>query len=271
MPYRCHNLAGSGASALLLLAACLGSTAEDWPASAQIPPVLDVLSPSTSLGGAANSWPVSAGMPSELAVLSPSMSPREVDLAEPAAARPPLTPATSHSMRTVLLRTHTILAFLAAASILVFMIGGGAANVGHRTPPAWGPELVERYPFRTWARHVLVWSILTDLDARRKAAAVILQLRGGAAELVESPPPQAIIAGGAINGVNVDPMTFLMHALSERYAQLGEETRLSAITELMHFTRHGRERIDDLITRFDRIRQRANQEGQMTMSVQGLS
>ena len=131
--------------------------------------------------------------------------------------------------------------------------------------------MAERYPFKHWARDVLVWSILTDLDARRKAAAVILQLRGGAQELVRALPPQAILAGGVINGVAVDSMTFLMHALSERYSQLGEESRLSAITELMNFNRRGRERIDDLISRFDTIRQRANQEGQLTMSVQGLT
>ena len=48
-------------------------------------------------------------------------------------------------------------------------------------------------------------------------------------------PPQAIIAGGLINGVQVDTMTFLMHKLTENYSQLGEETRLAALTELMNF------------------------------------
>ena len=63
-------------------------------------------------------------------------------------------------------------------------------------------------------------------------------------------------------------MTFLMHALFERYAQLGEETRLAAMTELMTLSRHGQERIDDLLTRFDTIRQRANDQGQMMLNVQ---
>ncbi|CAE8605145.1 unnamed protein product [Polarella glacialis] len=148
---------------------------------------------------------------------------------------------------------------------------GAGTNVGYRTPPSWGPELEARYPFRHWSRDVLVWTILTDMDAARKAAAVILQLRGGAEELARGLPPQAIVAGGLINGVQADPMTFLMHSLSERYAQLGEETRLAAITELMTFQRNGHERIDDLITRFDIIRQRANDQGQMALSVQGLT
>ena len=62
-----------------------------------------------------------------------------------------------------------------------------------------------------------------------------------------------------------------MHALSERFAQLGEESRLAAVTELMGFARQGQERIDGLITRFDTVRQRANQEGQLTMSIQGIT
>ena len=149
---------------------------------------------------------------------------------------------------------------------------GGQGNVSGRGPPAWSPEMETRYPFRNWSRDIMVWSILnSDLDARRKCAAVILQLRGGAEELVRALPPQAIIAGGHINGVQVDPMTFLMHSLSERYSQLGEETRLAALTDLMNFHRQGQERIDALITRFDTIRQRANQEGQLAMSMQGLA
>jgi hypothetical protein len=55
----------------------------------------------------------------------------------------------------------------------------------------------------------MIWSILnSDLDSRRKCAAVILQLKGGAQELVRGLPPQAILAGGLINGVAVDPILF---------------------------------------------------------------
>ena len=93
---------------------------------------------------------------------------------------------------------------------------------GQRRPPAWGPEMESRYSFRHWARDIMVWSILnSDLDARRKCAAVILELRGGAEELVRGLPPQAIMAGGVVNGVAVDPMTYVLHALSERFPHLG--------------------------------------------------
>ena len=62
-----------------------------------------------------------------------------------------------------------------------------------------------------------------------------------------------------------------MHGLAENFAQMGEEARLASITELMTFSRQGAERIDSLITRFDGVRQRAQDQGAMVMSVQGIS
>ena len=187
--------------------------------------------------------------------------------------RSPLMWVGSHApLQKIRQHPYVILALASLGVIGYMQPGGNSLHGSTRQPPAWSPEIESRYPFRHWARDIMVWSILnSDLDPRRKCAAVILQLRGGAEELVRGLPPQAIINGGQINGTAVDPMTFLMHSLSERYSQLGEETRLSAITDLMNFNRIGQERIDALITRFDTIRQRANQEGQLNISIQGLT
>ena len=43
------------------------------------------------------------------------------------------------------------------------------------------------------------------------------------------------------------------------------------MTELMTFRRQGNERIDDLLLRFDLVRSRANQEGRVALSTQGLA
>ncbi len=43
------------------------------------------------------------------------------------------------------------------------------------------------------------------------------------------------------------------------------------MTELLNFPREGREQIDDLLTRFDVIRQRANMEGGLAMNTQGIT
>ena len=166
----------------------------------------------------------------------------------------------------------TMSAFTTIICLMLPGVDGGGRNNSNRYPHEWGPEMESRYPFRRWARHVMIWSIFnSDLDARRKCAAVLSVLRGGAAEWSQALPPQAILTGGIVNGVQADPMTYLMHALSERFAQMGEEARLGSITELMTFTRNGQERIDSLITRFDGIRQRAQDQGMLLISVQGLA
>ena len=101
----------------------------------------------------------------------------------------------------------------------------------------------------------MMWSILSDMDPARQAAAVLLQLRGAAAEFVQDMPAQAILYGGFLNGAQVDPMTYLMHALGEKYAQLGEEVRLTAITDFLNFSRGPQEHVDELLARFDTVRQ----------------
>ena len=101
-----------------------------------------------------------------------------------------------------------------------------------RTPPAWGPEQEQTYPFRQWSRDVMLWSIATELEPARKAAAVMLNLRAAAREVSRQIPPQAIVDGGVINGIAVDPLTFLMHALQERFGNLGAEVRVQAVTRL---------------------------------------
>jgi len=74
-----------------------------------------------------------------------------------------------------------------------------------------------------------------------------------------------------LNGIHVDGMTYLLSILSERYADLGEEVRLKAITELMQFTRQGNEAIDVMISRFEILRQRAAVQGAMALNYEALS
>ena len=145
----------------------------------------------------------------------------------------------------------------------------GRSGPNARSPPSWGPEQAHRhrYSFKDWSRDILVWTILSELEPCQ-ADAVILQLRGGADEFARGLPPVAIIAVGMVNGVMIDPMAYLMHSLSEKCTQLGEEARLSALTGLMTFAWRPGERIDDLITCFDSVRQRANDAGQLALSVQ---
>lgn len=162
-----------------------------------------------------------------------------------------------------------VLSWTAVASVACHMF----ANHGHalRAPPAWGPEGESSYPFQQWTRDVMLWSIASDMEPARKAASVMLVLRGAAKEMTRQIPAQAVVDGGIVNGVAVDPLTYLMHALQERFGNLGEEIRVQAITELMSFSRKGHEPIDSLLVRFDSIRARAAEQGGAVVSVQGVT
>ena len=77
--------------------------------------------------------------------------------------------------------------------------------------------------------------------------------------------------GGVLNGVSVDPVTFLLGTLPARYSALEEESRLAAMTEMLGFQRRQGENINSLLARYDTVRQRANTEGQFVMSVEGCA
>ena len=62
-----------------------------------------------------------------------------------------------------------------------------------------------------------------------------------------------------------------MHTLAERYAPLGEETRLRAMTDLFNFDRRSGESVDDLLTRFDITRTVATNEGGVGLDVRALT
>lgn len=65
-----------------------------------------------------------------------------------------------------------------------------------------------------------------DLTDGRKAAAVVSQLQGAAAELAAEILAQVLLADGQMNSVATEPLTFVMHQLAENHGELGEETRL---------------------------------------------
>ena len=83
--------------------------------------------------------------------------------------------------------------------------------------------------------------------------------------------PQELTQGGVVGGVVVDPVTLLFHALQTRFAPLGEETRLAALTSFMSFHRKPHGRINELLTRFEASQNRAINEAGFRMSYEGLS
>ena len=146
-----------------------------------------------------------------------------------------------------------------------------ATHHSSKLPPTWSPEQ-DRYTFQMWNRDVLLWSIANgDIEPHRQAALLLSQLRGGARELTRDIPTTVITQGTIYNGNQVDGFAFIMGILTERYGPIGEEQRLKVAKELMDFDRKPHEKIDDLLTRFEIVRHRANEVGNCQMSIDLLS
>jgi hypothetical protein len=109
------------------------------------------------------------------------------------------------------------------------------------------------------------------MEQSQKAALLLSQLRGAAQTLTREIPIDIILQGADINGRRVDPVTYILTMLAERYAQLGEESRLKAMSEIFEFHRRGHERIDDLLARFSTVQQRAQGQGMVALPYESLS
>jgi hypothetical protein len=164
-----------------------------------------------------------------------------------------------------------VMLFICAISCHMVLPGGGNRDTNHRTPPGWGPENEASYSFKTYMTDLMLWSMLTDLAPHQQAAAIILRLQGAAKELARTLTPQEITTGGVVNGVQLDPVSYIVLGLHARFAQLGEETRLVAMTEMLSFHRKPNENINEVLTRYEVVRQRARVEGQFVMSTEGCA
>ncbi len=118
---------------------------------------------------------------------------------------------------------------------------------------------------------ISLWVMLTDLQPHQQCAVITMRLGGSAREMARMITPQEMMFGGARNGVNMDPMTYLLGALQLRFADLEEESRLSSMTEMLAFTRRTGESINALLARHEIVRQRASVEGQFVMSIEGCA
>ena len=171
--------------------------------------------------------------------------------------------------------------------LAVFIVGlmhrtgapsGGAhlreGNFQHRLPPEWGPEMESAHPaytFRAWCTDIRLWSQLTDLRPHQQSAAIILRLTGTAGQSARAMTHEEQTTGGIINGRRLDAVSYIMAGLAMRYARLGDESRLAAMTQYEAFQRYPNENIDQLLDRFDQVRYRAETEGNYHQSVEVTS
>ena len=176
------------------------------------------------------------------------------------------------SMSTVhfdpILAGYICIAFIAVVPLAMMFQPANTGQNNMRMPPRWDPSMESTLPFRTWVQDLMLWTICTDMEPHQQCAAIISQLGGPARELARTITPQEVYQGGMVNGRQVDPVTFLLHGLSRRFAPLDEETRLRAAQDLLAFSRRPGESVDALMSRFEITRARARTEGGGAVSVE---
>ena len=64
------------------------------------------------------------------------------------------------------------------------------------------------------------------------------------------------------------PVSYILAGLAMRYGQLGDESRLQAITEYQCFNKYPGEHIDELLSRFIVVRIRAQDDGGFQQSIE---
>ena len=159
--------------------------------------------------------------------------------------------------------------FICMTAAVIFMFQPQATGTSSlRLPPRWEPGLESSLPFRVWMQDLMLWTIGTDLQPHQQCAAIIQQLGGAARELARNLSPAEVYHGGIVNGVQLDPVSYLLHGLSARFGPLDEESRLRATQDLLSFSRRQGETVDTLISRFELVRSRARNEGGGVLSVE---
>ena len=72
-----------------------------------------------------------------------------------------------------------------------------------------------------------------------------------------------------MNGQWVDPVSYVVLALHNQFAQLETENQIIATNEYMAFQRRSHESINEVLARYEVVRHRAAEEGNFTMDISG--
>ena len=81
--------------------------------------------------------------------------------------------------------------------------------------------------------NISLWIMLTDLQPQQQCAAIVTRLGRSARGMARRNTPHEILNGGFRNGVQVDPMSYTLAALQDRFAALDDEARLASMTETL--------------------------------------
>ena len=98
-----------------------------------------------------------------------------------------------------------------------------------KSPPPWDPAMSPFYPFRRYAKDLILWSLGADVQQQQQAASAVLQLSGGARALADELNVTLLMVGqqadwGDGRGDVIHPgIEILLRRLGERFGELESE------------------------------------------------
>jgi hypothetical protein len=142
-----------------------------------------------------------------------------------------------------------------------------------QAPPYWEPNLeLNGYPLKHWLADISIWSAGTELADEIQAPAVAQRLGGTCRDLVRGIDP-GLLRNGRTNvaGDQESGLEVLIAGLVRRHGQYAVETSTTAIIELLRFDRKFKENIVESLSRFETLRQAANNMAGFTLPVPVLT
>ena len=170
-------------------------------------------------------------------------------------------------------RTITLLTFMCSCGVL-FVLGfmnNGAQAPNQREAPRWNPDDPSAPSFRSWLTDISHWCLRTQMPPHEQALSIADNLGGTAREMTRTITPQEFLVGGQVNGVQLDPVSYIIAGLHSQFAQLDEETRIQAMCEFLAFNRRSSESINSMLARHEIVRNRARVDGRFDMGVEGVA
>ena len=141
-----------------------------------------------------------------------------------------------------------------------------------KVPPYWAPDLEKRgYPFRIWVQDIGVWAASTELGVQVQGGAVVQRLGGVARDFCREIPLGVLRDGrqefDATSGLQVDVtgLQFLLRGLQRRFGEEELDASIQAAVELLTFRRLDGETIDNVLGRYELVRNRSDSIAGMTL------
>ena len=94
-------------------------------------------------------------------------------------------------------------------------------------PPRYDPAN-HRYGFRAWIQDIYNWVSQTSRSTQAQAFAIISSLDGDARHVAGQTSIEEIMQGGYVNGLQYDPVTYLLLTLAQRYGQREDQPELDS-------------------------------------------